>query len=340
MAEANYDPDGPGLDNGNFLGLPEVDEPRIRFVAIPYDATVSYGTGTAGGPANVLAASRQLDVCVPGVERPWNLGFAWGELDCASLRRSGELRAAGQRAVRAAEEGRPAAPEDLRALAAAGRELAGELSRSVERAHAQNQLPVVVGGEHAVALGAYRACGLGGDFGILQLDAHMDLRHSYEGLEFSHASVMHNALASSSLRALVQVGTRDYSPGEAARARREGARVVTFLDDELHAHKLAGRPFVDLAERIVAALPERVWVSLDVDGLDPSLCRHTGTPVPGGLSFAEADSLLARLASSGKAVLGMDLVEVAGAPHEYEGAVAGRLAYRFAVRVVAHRSGD
>ena len=294
-----YDPDGPGLDNGNFLGLPQVASPAVRFIAVPFDATVSYGAGTAGGPANVLAASRQLDVCVPGLAAPWRAGFAWETLDCASLHQATSLRAVGRRAIEAAERGEQPAPSDLEALEAAAEDIAACLRRRTAASLLRSEFPVVVGGEHSVALGAYGACADVGAYGILQIDAHMDLRERYEGLVYSHASVMHNALEEANLVRIVQVGIRDYSPGEWRRARACGARVATVLDDDLQRAKLTGQPFAELAAQIVGELPDAVWVSLDVDGLDPSLCAHTGTPVPGGLSFAEADFLLAALAGSG-----------------------------------------
>ena len=332
-----YDPDGPGLDNGNFLGLPLVDDPAVRFLAVPYDATVSYGGGTAGGPANVLAASRQLDVCVPGSAAPWEFGFAWEEVRGASLERADELRAAGARAVAAAEDGGEPDPGDVAALDGAGEEIAGAVAAAVGGALDRGELPIVVGGEHAVALGAYRACASRGGFGVLQLDAHMDLRPAYEGLRHSHASVMHNALRESGLTQLTQVAVRDYAPVERDRARREGERVRVYLDDDLQRDLQEGRPFGELAREIVAGLPARLWISLDVDALEPALCAHTGTPVPGGLRFAQADRLLAEAVASGREILGLDLVEVAGPPHEFEGAVAARLAYRFAARAVSRR---
>lgn len=327
-----YDPDGAGVENGNFLGLPWVSDPAVRFIAVPYDATVSYGAGTAGGPANVLAASLQLDVSVPGVARPWELGFGWEALTCPALERGVGLRRRGAAVIEAVERGAAGDPVDVRTLDGAGAEIAACLERLVSGLSA---FPVVVGGEHAVALGAYRACGRGGPYGILQVDAHMDLRDRYEGLLYSHASVMHNALVDERLTRLVQVGVRDYSPGECARAADEGERVRAFTDDALHERLLHGEDFASLAAEIVAELPQRVWVSLDVDGLDPALCAHTGTPVPGGLSFAQADFLLAQVARSGRELIGMDVVEVAAEPHAYEGAVAARLAYRYASRAVS-----
>ena len=335
----HYDPDGVGADNGNFLGLPRVDDPAVTFLACGYDATVSYTAGTAGGPANVLAASTQLDVCVHGVGRPWELGFAWREVCPVGADELARLRTGAERVIAALEAGCELSDDALAATAAlddAGARIADAVAAAVREELAQGRFPILVGGEHGVSLGAFRACAGYGPFGILQVDAHMDLRVAYEGFRYSHASVMHNALELPAVTHLAQVGIRDYSPGELLRAETD-ARVETFFDHNLQAARLHGVAFAKTAEAIVATLPQRVWVSFDIDGLAPAYCQHTGTPVPGGLGFAEAQYLLQTLAASGREVVGMDIVEVAPAPHEYEGAVAARLAYDFAARVVSAR---
>ena len=332
----DYDPDGVGVDNGNFLGLPKVRDPDIVFLAAASELTVSYGAGTAGGPANVLAASTQLDVCLPGLSANHELGVAWRDLGLGPRAGLPSARAAAARVIAALERGRGADVADVALVDAAGELVNATVEEAVTDVLAAGAFPVLVGGEHAVSLGAFRACARRPeDFGILQVDAHMDLRYAYEGFRFSHASVMRNALDSiPGLRRLVQVGVRDWSPGEAEAARAEDGRVVTFFDDDLQRRRFAGVPWHDCVTDIVEQLPRRVWVSFDVDGLDPALCAHTGTPVPGGLGFAEAQYLLRELVASGREVVGMDFVEVAGAPHEYEGAVAARLAYDLACRAV------
>ena len=332
----DYDPDGIGRDNGNFLGLPWVERPAVRFLAAGFGVTVSYGTGTEGGPDNVLAASRQLDVCLPGLEEPWRAGYAWtslavgDEADLAIAREAVDDAIARQAAGLVPDAGALAFVE------AVGERMLATVEAAVADALAAGELPVLIGGEHAVSLGALRACAKTGAFGLLQVDAHMDLRHAYEGLRYSHASVMHNALAElPALERLTQVGIRDYSPQERARIAAEGGRLRTFFDDDLQARVLGGESWRAIVADIVATLPARVWVSFDIDGLRPELCANTGTPVPGGLGFAEAQYLLRAVVASGRAVIGFDVVEVAPAPHEFEGAVAARLAYDFAARVAA-----
>ena len=167
----------------------------------------------------------------------------------------------------------------------------------------------VVGGEHSVPLGLIRAVaerhpGLG----ILHVDAHADLREAYEGFVRSHASIMFNALREApSLASLVQVGVRDFCDEE-ARLAADDPRVTMFDGPGLSASKFAGESWHSLCERIVARLPQQVYVSFDIDGLTPQYCPHTGTPVPGGLTFDEAVYLLSRVAASGRRISRVRLV--------------------------------
>ncbi|MEO1511995.1 MAG: arginase family protein, partial [Planctomycetota bacterium] len=195
------------------------------------------------------------------------------------------------------------------------------------------RLPGVIGGEHAVAEGCIvEAAARHPGLGVLQIDAHMDLRASYEGFDRSHASVMHNVLRSEAVGSLVQVGMRDCCVEE-TRAARSDERVRVFFADDLADRGFRGESFASVASEIVSALPDDVWISFDIDGLEPSLCPGTGTPVPGGLSFAQASHLLHRLAVSGRRVVGFDLTEVApsetGSDRDSIDAIVGaRVLYR------------
>jgi agmatinase len=128
---------------------------------------------------------------------------------------------------------------------------------------------------------------------------------------------------------LVQVGIRDFGEGEMDFGIEQGQRVHSFFDDQWAEEMAGGTPFLELAKRAVALLPESVYVSFDIDGLDPSLCPHTGTPVPGGLSFNQATLLLEALKQSGKRVIGFDLVEVCpGVVDEWDANVGARVLYK------------
>jgi agmatinase len=113
---------------------------------------------------------------------------------------------------------------------------------------------------------------------------------------------------------LVQVGIRDVCEAEVNYCASQKDRVVVFYDRDISRRKIEGEPFAAIAREIVSALPNAVWVSFDIDGLDPRYCPHTGTPVPGGLELAEAIAILRELARSGKKIVGFDLNEVAPTP--------------------------
>jgi agmatinase len=188
------------------------------------------------------------------------------------------------------------------------------------------RIPAVLGGDHSVPLGAFRAAAARHPgLGILHVDAHADLRDAYEGFVQSHASIFFNALQLPGVDRLVQVGLRDLGVSERRLADAD-ERVHWFTDAQLSAHEQAGRPYLELAQRIVARLPDTVWVSFDIDGLDPALCPGTGTPVPGGLSWREAMGLLAALGRSGKRIVGFDLCEVGPSP--WDANVGARLLYK------------
>jgi len=336
----SYDPNGIGVDNGNFIGLPLVKDCAVSILAVPYDATVSYREGTAGGPANILAASSQLDVSIPSLFRPWELGFSWSTLSGDWLNQLPETRRYVKDIIRSLESSQGLTERqqlNMQFVNEKGLELTRSVFESVRAELEKGVFPVVVGGEHAVSLGAFKAAATQGEFGILQIDAHMDLREAYEGFEYSHASVMHNAVVRiPELIQLTQVAIRDWCPQEEAFAKTHHERISTFFDHEIQSQKMKGSAFAKTIEPIIDSLPHRVWISFDIDGLEPHNCQHTGTPVPGGLSFTEAQFLCQAVIESGRKIIGLDLVEVAGAPHEYEGAIAARLIYDISARALSY----
>jgi agmatinase len=167
--------------------------------------------------------------------------------------------------------------------------------------------------------------------GLLHLDAHADLRPAYEGFTWSHASIFYNVLDRiPGVAKLVQVGIRDLSEEEAEIAATSGGRAVIHHDDDLVARKFDGEPWGRIVDGIVGELPANVYLSFDIDGLDPALCPNTGTPVPGGLSFQEAVYLVAAVHKSGRRIVGLDLCEVAPGPEgdEWDANVGARLLYK------------
>jgi agmatinase len=189
----------------------------------------------------------------------------------------------------------------------------------------------LVGGDHSVPLGYIRALGeVHEAFGILHIDAHADLRNAYEGFEFSHASIMYNAIKYAPfVKKLVQVGIRDLCRDEAEFAA-SNSLIEQFNDYYLHENLFNHVAWAGLCEKILALLPQKVYISFDIDGLSPDCCPNTGTPVPGGLSFHQASYLIKQLVKQGKTIVGFDLCEVSPGRNgsEWDATVGARMLYK------------
>jgi agmatinase len=310
---ARLEEDRPGAPEAGFLGM-DLDPGAARLVLlpVPWEATTSYRDGTAGAPEAIRVASHQLDLEDPAFDRPYRAGIALLPADPALITLNAGARPAARRVIAALEQGR-AAPADLAAVNAASAELNRRVHASAREHLAAGRRVGLVGGDHSCPLGLLRALAElhPEGFGVLHLDAHLDLRVAYEGFLWSHASIFHNALRDHpEIRCLVQVGIRDYSAAEARAQRALGPRGRLFSAHGLFRRQAAGQPFAATVAEILAALPERVYVSCDIDALDPPYCPHTGTPVPGGLSFAAVGYLLEELAGA-REIIGFDLCEVA-----------------------------
>ncbi len=328
---SEFDPDGPAPADSGIYGLPfSVQDSRVVIVPVPFEATTSYGGGTSKGPAAVLEASKQVDLFDQETGRPYAGGIAMLDVPRNVLR----WNSAAKRAAAPVIEKGGVVDRITRAAAEKVNDYGDRLNAWVyDQTVAllrQGKLVVILGGDHSVPYGAIRAHaqkypGLG----ILHLDAHADLRDSYEGFTWSHASIFNNVMRKiQGVERLVQVGVRDLGQAERKMIDSSGGRIVTFYDAELAARKEEGVSFAKLADDIVAALPDDIYLSWDIDGLDPTLCPGTGTPVPGGLSWNEAIGLLRAIRRSGKRIVGLDLCEVSPGETEWDANVGARLLYK------------
>jgi agmatinase len=189
----------------------------------------------------------------------------------------------------------------------------------------------LIGGDHSTPLGMVNALSeIHDEFAILQIDAHADLRIAYEGFEFSHASIMYNALKNNKVSKLVQVGIRDYCEEELNIINESNGRVVTFFDRDLKHEQFNGKTWSQQCDEIIKQLPSKIYLSFDIDGLDPKLCPNTGTPVAGGFEAEEVLFFLEKLVASGKQIIAFDINEVAPGDDEWDANVAARLLYRIA----------
>ena len=190
--------------------------------------------------------------------------------------------------------------------------LRNNLKERAKKLLAENKIAAVLGGEHSTPLGLMEALNdQGQPFGILQIDAHADLREAYEGFRQSHASIMYNVLQScNNLQKLVQVGIRDIAYSEVQLSDSD-PRIKTFYDWDLKKGQFEGQTWKEQVAMILSELPDRVYISFDIDGLLPSLCPNTGTPVVGGFELEQINYLFFQLVESGRKIIGFDLNEVA-----------------------------
>ena len=323
-----YNPSEVGK-KGSIFGLPySIEEAALALISVNLDATVSYGVGTASAPGLILNESAQLDLSLIDVEDPWSLKIAM-EGRLVSKDKNSIHRGRAKNVIEALEAGKTSDAKEIDYV----NEFCKSIHQLVEVESTtflnQGKLVGVVGGDHSSPLGLLRALAKRFTFGILQIDAHMDLRKAYEGFTYSHASIMFNALELEEVSSLTQVGIRDFCEEETNFIARSEKNIDVFFDEILFKEKMNGKSWDRICDEIVDTLPDNVYVSFDMDGLDPSLCPNTGTPVPGGLSFNEASFLLEKLTKSGRTIIGFDVCETGKST--FDANVAARILYRLSV---------
>ena len=334
----NFDPNSIGQLTGGMYGLPfTAEECETILLPVPWEVTVSYGGGTAGGPQAISEASYQVDLHDPFVPDAWKRGIALDVIDDAMRTRSDNARRIAERHIEALANGDdPNSGErqrDVRLVREESLWLNSEVKRRALGLLKSNKYVGLVGGDHSTPLGFMQAIAEAkGNFAILQIDAHADLRDAYEGFEFSHASIMFNALKIPEVQKLVQVGIRDYCEEELEVIRKSNGRVVTFFDRDIKYAQYCGDTWDRICNRIVKELPGQVYLSFDIDGLDPKLCPNTGTPVAGGFETEQVLFLLEKVVGAGKKIVGFDLNEVSAGDggSDWDANVAARLLYRIA----------
>lgn len=337
----HFNPNGVGLRNGRFIGLPfHEEESEVVIQSIPWDVTVSYGAGAASGPDIVLEASGQLDLEDPVVEQAWTMGLFVRPSSSELADQSAALRIKSEFHIETLESGMRTDRsieilEDINEACDALHEQVYQDSKLILK---RGQIPGILGGDHSTPYGLIRALNDHyPEMGILQIDAHMDLRFAYEGFTWSHASIFHNVMRRLPISKLVQVGIRDYCEEEWTLATSDPDRFTVFRDRDIRHAQFQGKSIGSIWQEVVDTLPQEVYISFDIDGLDPSLCPGTGTPVPGGLSYAEANALLDLVVSSGRTIVGFDVCEVAGNV-DWDGNVGARILYRLA-NLAGHSQG-
>jgi len=277
-----------------FLGLPEharaTGEPKAAILPVPYDLTTSYQPGARRGPIAILEASTHLETY--DEELDWETCV---DVGIATL---------------------PAVVPDTSGP--------GPTMQRIERAAREvvdrGQFLIGLGGEHSVSAPLVRAVRKRHPrLGVLQLDAHADLREEFEGSRDNHACVMHRILDDGV--PIAQVGIRSLTAEERALIRER--KLCTVF-----AAEAMGPAPERWIERVVAALPDEVYVTVDLDGFDPSIMPATGTPEPGGLDWYRATAVL-RAVAEHRRIVGFDVVELAPIPGNVApDFLAAKLVYR------------
>lgn len=264
----------------------------FHIIPMPLEQTVSYGGGTVLGPEAILQASYQLEA-FDGTSYPGELGIHTTDaIDC-----SGD-------------------PESCFA----------NLQAACTASYQAEKIPVTLGGEHSLTIAPVRALhAIRQDFGVVQIDAHADLRDSYEGDPNSHACVMRRIHELDI--PIFQVGIRNLCKEE---IDYRAAKHIGHLD----ARRIHRNGFP--ADLLPADFPKNIYLTFDVDGLDSSLMPATGTPEPGGLTWWQALDACEAFAKNRK-ILGLDVVELAPRPELHSCSyTAAKLAY--ALMGIAARS--
>jgi agmatinase len=302
---------------------------------VPWEVTVSFGAGTSRAAEHIFKASLQVDLYDPDVKDGWKEGFYMRPVDKKVLLKSDYLRKEAELYIDYISKGEDVQLnkfmcKSLKEINAGSKFMNTWVYEQTKELLDKGKLVGLIGGDHSTPLGFYKAIAeKHGQFGILQIDAHNDLRKSYEDFTYSHASIMYNALTEvPELTRLVQVGIRDYCSEEVDYIGNSEQRVITYYDKDIKERQFEGQTWKQIVDEIVSHLPQKVYISFDIDGLDPKLCANTGTPVAGGFEVEQVNYLFRKVIESGRQLIGFDLVEVGISENAMDANVGARMLFK------------
>lgn len=333
---SGFNPNSISNPNNNIFGLPFTEEDaRLVILPVPWEVTVSYGGGTARAADHISKSSLQVDLIDVDGNAGWKQGFYMKEIDKKLLFKNDYLRKEAELYIDFIAQG--SAIDDNKFMCKSLKEInEGSVYMNkwvYDNSKAlldKNKLVAVLGGDHSTSLGLIKALAeKHGEFGILQIDAHCDLRVKYEEFNYSHASIMHNALTEiPTVNKLVQVGIRDYCEQEWDYICNSNFRIITYFDKLIKERLFEGQTWKSIVDEIINHLPQKVYVSFDIDGLDRKHCPNTGTPVAGGFDSEEILYLIRKVKESGRELIGFDLVEIGVGQTDWDSNVGARILWR------------
>lgn len=343
MDLSQFDPNSSGNPNYNIFGLPFSEEDaRLVILPVPWEVTVSYLSGTARAPERIKKASLHVDLLDPYVIDAWKQGFFLREPDKKILFKNDYLRKESELLIDYIAQGQQISDnrfmcKTLKEVNEGSDFLNTWVYDQTKSLLARGKLVGLLGGDHSTPLGFYKAIAEKyPDFGVLQIDAHCDLRRAYQQFKYSHASIMYNALSEiPQVTRLVQVGVRDYCQQEWEYICSSNNRVVTYFDQQIKERQFEGLSWQYLVDEIINHLPEEVYISFDIDGLNRTLCPHTGTPVPGGFETEQIFYLFRKILESGHHLIGFDLCEVGTSSNEWDENVGARVLLKLCNLLIA-----
>ncbi len=341
-----FDSNAVGNPNNNIFSLPFPEEDaRLVIIPVPWEVTVSYSAGTARAPDHILNASLQVDLFDSDYPNAWKKGFYLRPCDKKVMMKSDYLRKEAELYINYIAQDEIVSEnkfmcKTLKEINEGSNFLNAWVYEQTRELMNRGKLVGLLGGDHSTPLGFYKAIAEKyEDFGILHIDAHCDLRNNYEGFKYSHASIMYNALEEiEQLKKLVQVGVRDFCDEEFDYMIKSEKRIITYFDKDIKERQYEGQNWQTIADEIINHLPQNVFISFDIDGLDPKLCPHTGTPVQGGFETEQIFYLFKRLMQSGRKLIGFDLVEVGVSHSEWDENVGARCLFKLCNMMVAANS--
>ena len=340
---SEFDPNSVGNPNNNIFGLPFTEEDsRLVILPIPWEVTVSYNAGTARAPDHIFTASLQVELFDADFKDCWQQGIFMRTPDKKVLMKSDYLRKEAELYINYISQGEPLANnrfmcKTLKEINVGSLFLNDWVYEQTKEILNAGKLVGLLGGDHSTPFGYFKAIAERyPSFGILQIDAHCDLRNAYEGFNFSHASIMYNTLEQiPEVTKLVQVGVRDYCEEELEYIKLNHQKIATYFDKDIKERQYEGFTWKQVTEEIIHQLPMDVFLSFDIDGLDPKLCPHTGTPVQGGFETEQIFYLLKKLMQSGRRIIGFDLNEVGVSHDEWDENVGARVLYKLCNMLIA-----
>lgn len=333
---SKFDVNGVGNPDNNIFGLPFTEEEsKLILLPVPWEVTVSYGAGTARSSDHIFKASMQVDLFDPDMLNGWHQGFFMRDIEKKILFKSDYLRKEAELYIDFISTGQNVDDnkfmcKSLKEINEGSVMMNNWVYEQTKDLLGQGKLVGLIGGDHSTPLGFIKALAeKHGSFGILQIDAHCDLRKAYEGFNYSHASIMYNVLEEvKEVEKLIQLGIRDYCEEEWQYICNSNFRVVTYFDQQVKERMYEGETWKHVVDEIVQHLPQKVYFSFDVDGMDPKLCPHTGTPVMGGYEAEQVLYLFKKVVESGRKLIGFDIVETGVGESNIDSDVSAKLLWK------------